>query len=68
MAEISEQSYPVDVPEDVHRVEAALRNCPLYHRTNLVHNVLFVGGEIGKQRNFLSLDNGKALVFGEQDF
>lgn len=27
--EISEPSYPVDVPEDVTRVEAALTNCPL---------------------------------------
>ena len=29
MVEIDEESYPVDVPEDVKRVEAALRSCPL---------------------------------------
>lgn len=29
MAEITDESFPVDVPEDVNRVEDALRNCPL---------------------------------------
>ena len=29
MVEIDEESYPVDVPEDVKRVEAALKSCPL---------------------------------------
>lgn len=29
MVEIQDESYPVDVPEDVKRVEAALKNCPL---------------------------------------
>jgi 3-deoxy-manno-octulosonate cytidylyltransferase (CMP-KDO synthetase) len=29
MAEIADESFPVDVPDDVKRVEAALKNCPL---------------------------------------
>lgn len=30
LVEVQEESYPVDVPEDVLRVEAALKNCPIY--------------------------------------
>jgi CMP-2-keto-3-deoxyoctulosonic acid synthetase len=29
MVTIDEESYPVDVPDDVKRVEAALKVCPL---------------------------------------
>jgi 3-deoxy-manno-octulosonate cytidylyltransferase (CMP-KDO synthetase) len=32
MVEMADESYPVDVPEDVKRVEYALKTCPLVPR------------------------------------